>query len=67
MRGITTSYENLSPASRAMRTKVANKARCRKRAASDDVEGPPDKHQDFTKGILVNDLHVLLDLHYIMC
>lgn len=46
--GITT-YEDLSPASRAARTKVSNKARSRKRAAYDDAEGPPDKHQDFTK------------------
>ena len=61
-RGITTSYDNLSPASRAARTKVANKARSRKRAASDDAEGPPDKHQDFKKGFLSKNL--LLGLHY---
>ena len=51
-KGITTSYEDLSPASRAARTMVANKARNRKRVASDDAEGPPDKHRDFTKGSL---------------
>ena len=51
-KGITTSYEDLSLASRAARTMVANKARSRKRAASDDAEGPPDKHRDFTKGSL---------------
>lgn len=64
-RGITTSYEDLSPASRAAHTMVANKARSRKRVASDDAEGLPDKHQDFTKGFLVNDLHVFQDLY--MC
>ena len=51
-RGIMTSYEDLSLASRAARTMVANKARSRKRAASDDAEGPPDKHRDFIKGSL---------------
>ena len=50
-RGITTSYEDLSQASRAARAKVANRTRSRKRAASDDAEGPPDKHQDFKKGL----------------
>ena len=53
-RGITTSYEDLSPASRATHTKLANQARSRKRAASDDPEGPPDKHQDFIKGVVAN-------------
>ena len=52
-KGIATGYEDLSLASRATRTKVSNKARCRKRAASDDAEGPPDKHQDFKKGLLI--------------
>ena len=52
-KGIATGYEDLSLASRATRTKVSNKARYRKRAASDDAEGPPDKHQDFKKGLLI--------------
>ena len=60
--GTTTSYEDLSPASRATRTKVANQARSRKRAASDNAESPPDKHQDFIKGVLV--INLLLALHY---
>ena len=54
--GITTSYEDLFPASRATRTLVANKARSRKQAASDDAEGPPDKHQDFVKGSFLNSI-----------
>lgn len=62
-RGITTAYENLSPASRATRTMVSNKARSRKRAASDDAEGPPDKQQDFIKGFLIYSF--LMALHYI--
>ena len=48
----TTSYEDLSQASRVAHTKVANKTRSRKRTASDDAEGPPDKHQYFKKGYI---------------
>ena len=48
--GISTSYDNLHPAARAKRTKVANKARSRKRAGADDTDGPPDKCRDFKKG-----------------
>lgn len=55
------SYEDFSPASRAAHMKGMQK-----KAASDDAQGPPDKRQDFTKGFLVNVLHVPLDLHY-MC
>ena len=67
-RGITTLYDDLSPVSRAARTMVANKSRSRERErdASDDAEGPPDKHRDFTKGFLMNDLrvHALHNLIY---
>lgn len=66
-RGITTSYEDLSPASRATCMMVANKARSRKRIASDDAEGSPDKHQDSTKGFLVNDLHVYFWILHVQC
>ena len=52
-KGIATGYEDMSIASRATRTKVSNKARYKKRATSDDAEGPPDKHQDFKKGLLI--------------
>ena len=52
-KGITTCYEDLSPASRATRTKVSNKARSRKKAASDDAEGPPGMHQDLKKGLFI--------------
>ena len=56
-----TSYEDLSQASRAAHTKVANRTRSKKRAASDDAEGPPDKHQDFKKGLhYSNFVHVYM-------
>ena len=57
-KGITTCYEDLSPASRATRTEVSNKARSRKRAASDDAEGLPDRHQDF-KRVCLYSIHTM--------
>ena len=50
--GIPTSYDELTPAARAKRSKTANKARSRKRAGNTDSDGPPDKHRDFKKGML---------------
>ena len=48
--GIPTSYDDLTPAAWAKRTKTSNKARSCKRAGTDDTDGPPDKHRDFKKG-----------------
>ena len=50
-KGISTSYEDLSPAARAKRSGVANKARSRRRAREDDGDGPPDKRRDLGKGM----------------
>ena len=45
-KGITVSYESLSPTSRKKRTQTANKARAKRRAREeDDGEGPPDKRR----------------------
>ena len=45
-KGITVSYESLSPTSRKKRTQTANKARAKRRAREeDDSEGPPDKRR----------------------
>lgn len=53
--GVQTSYYDLSVTARAQRTKSANKARSRKRARNDDnAEGPPDKHDNFKKGMCRN-------------
>ena len=51
-KGITVSYESLSPASRKKRAQSASKARAKQRAREDDDgEGPPDKRRHL-KGII---------------
>ena len=57
-KGITVSYESLSPTSRKKRTQTANKGRAKRRAREDDGEGPPDKRRHlegtFLKGKTYN-------------
>lgn len=49
-RGVSTSYEDSSVASKENRRKVANAARVKKRLHEEESDGPPDKHSDFQKG-----------------
>ncbi len=41
----------MTPAAREQRAKAANKTRAKKRLQEYEVEEPPDKHDDFCKGI----------------
>ena len=50
-KGGSTSYVDMSQSAREKRTKVSNRARSRKRGLQDESEGPPDKHDDFEKGV----------------
>ena len=63
-KGITVSYESLSPTSRKKRTQTANKARAKWRAREeDDGEGPPDKSWHL-EGIflrVINIQHILVE------
>ena len=49
LRGLKTTYEDLSEAERLKRSTRANKTR-RKRRGEDDGDGPPDKKKNFDKG-----------------
>ena len=51
LRGLKTTYEDLSEAERLKRSTRANKSRRKRRRGEDDGDGPPDKKKNFDKGI----------------
>ena len=57
-KGITVSYESLSPTSHKKKTQTANKARAKQRACEeDDGEGPPDKRRHL-EGIFLRVINI---------
>ena len=56
-KGITVSYESLSPTSHKKRTQTANKAQAKQRAREEDGEGPPDKRRHL-EGIFLRVINI---------
>ena len=52
-KNIPTSFERLTPAVRAQRAISTHKARAKRMRENESSDGPPDKHSDFRKFIML--------------